>query len=72
MYAPEELKVTGFDNISLSKYFKVPLTTINYRINDIAVNALELLLKRINGSKERTETLIIEPELIVRSSTVDE
>ncbi|OGF46628.1 MAG: hypothetical protein A2452_11315 [Candidatus Firestonebacteria bacterium RIFOXYC2_FULL_39_67] len=66
---PERLKITGFDNIGLSRFFKVPITTVNYKIAVIAEQALELLLKRISGSRENTVTAIIEPELIVRQST---
>ncbi|MBU0952569.1 MAG: GntR family transcriptional regulator [Elusimicrobia bacterium] len=66
---PEQLKVSGFDNILLSSYFKVPLTTINYKAKLIAQTAVEILLGRIEGSKGKIKAVIVEPELIIREST---
>jgi len=64
---PDELSVTGFGNILLGEYFRVPLTTTRqpkWRLGSAAVGAMQnLLLGRLAESKR------LPAELIVRAST---
>ncbi len=68
---PRQLKVTGFDNLLLGRYFQIPLTTIDYQIPLLVKTALELLMRRIRQSNKPPETILIEGVLQTRSSTVE-
>lgn len=68
---PEEVGVIGYDNVEMSKYSIIPLTTIHNPSYNIGVNATEILLKMIeSGRKPRKyKKVILKPQLIVRESS---
>ena len=47
---PEDIAVVGFDNILLSAYGPVPLTTLRQPVEEIARLATDLLFQRIEGT----------------------
>ncbi|EMD17422.1 hypothetical protein HMPREF9943_00209 [Eggerthia catenaformis OT 569 = DSM 20559] len=51
---PEDVKVVGFDNITISKVSQPPLTTINQDTQKIAVNASKTLLDLMNNPANNT------------------
>ncbi len=66
---PEQVSVTGFDNIQLAEFTIPSLTTVNIPRDRIAELSFETLVaKRSSGSKHGRDFLL-EPELIVRSSS---
>jgi LacI family transcriptional regulator len=70
---PEDLGITGFDNIPEAAYFSPPLTTIRHKLMDqgrIGVQRLiEMIDARRNGiSLSPTVTPILQPELMIRKS----
>ena len=66
---PEEVGITGFDDVFLASLIKPKLTTVHQPIEKIAITGCEFLLKRIEGElKEEPKEILIEPELIVRES----
>jgi DNA-binding LacI/PurR family transcriptional regulator len=69
---PEKLKVTGFDNLFISRYFHVPLTTVDYRIPELIKKAVQMLLRRIDNPARSPESIFLEGELVVRKSTLKE
>lgn len=67
---PEDLSVTGIDDIALAEVVGPPLTTIRQPIDEIARLAVDRLLARIKGNcKEEPEHRTLSPRLIVREST---
>ncbi|MCF6335106.1 MAG: LacI family transcriptional regulator [Spirochaetales bacterium] len=67
---PEQVSVIGYDDIKLSSFCRVPLTTISQNIKDIGrIAALELLEMIQNPEKPKPEHIII-PKMIVRESAV--
>jgi DNA-binding LacI/PurR family transcriptional regulator len=62
---PEDVSVSGFDNISLSEVSSPALTTLNIPRGLIGRQILENLV----GGADCAEEVIIEPELLVREST---
>ena len=65
---PEDVAVTGFDDISLTRYFNPSLTTIRQSgsiLGEVAVDALVALLDDPDGEKP---TIVLPTELIVRAS----
>lgn len=65
---PQEVAVTGFDNISVGPYLEVPLTTLGQPTQAMAEKAVDLLLKQIKGGRVSAEPLKFPCELIVRAS----
>jgi DNA-binding LacI/PurR family transcriptional regulator len=65
--APEDISVTGFDNVKLSQYCYPALTTVHIprdQIGQIICNSL------LPGEKRGVEhEIVIDPELVVRDST---
>jgi DNA-binding LacI/PurR family transcriptional regulator len=69
---PEDVAVVGFDNITLSAYAPVPLTTVQQPVEEIARLATDLLFQQIDGTKEAVarQTISVKPSLIVRQSSI--
>ncbi len=68
MDIPGDLRVTGFDNLPLSKFYKVPLTTVDYNLPDLAAQAHKMLSKRISNISMKRQEYIAECSLIARKS----
>ena len=64
---PNEISLIGFDNIFFSKLARVPLTTIDSRMNELGVTAVKLLNERIKG-RTTLEQIKLRPSLVVRDS----
>jgi len=66
---PEDVAIVGFDDIERCQYAPVQLTTIHQPTVEIGVQAVDLLIRRMN--KEKTFSWVgLKPTLIVRQSTV--
>ncbi|MBN1799597.1 MAG: substrate-binding domain-containing protein [Spirochaetales bacterium] len=48
---PQDIAITGFDDIKLAKVFNPPLTSVTQPMHNQARKALEIVLARINGEK---------------------
>jgi len=70
LHVPEDVSVVGFDDIQSAAYQNPPLTTVRQPLREMGRAAAEILLKRINrpglGLHDKH---VVEPELIVRSTT---
>jgi LacI family transcriptional regulator len=66
---PGALKVTGFDNLLLSSYLQVPLTTIDYRIPELVSTAISLLRAKLGNPRKAPESVLLTGRLVVRAST---
>jgi LacI family transcriptional regulator len=66
---PDDVSVVGFDDLRLSRFTTPPLTTVHQPAREIAVRATELLLGLAGGTPVATARHLLEPELVVRSST---
>ena len=64
---PEALSITGFGNVLLSEFFRIPLTTVRQPKFRLGVAAMELMLAKLRG--EKAESRRMPAELIVRQST---
>ena len=59
--------ITGYDNTFLADLRQISLTSVDPGNTEIANKAAQLLLK--NDKDERAKTYLMEPKLIVRSSS---
>ena len=63
---PDSVRLVGFDDLPIARQTVPPLTTIRQDIAAGARALVDLLLRRLAG--EKTESLILPPELIVRET----
>ncbi|WP_249900564.1 LacI family DNA-binding transcriptional regulator [Paenibacillus sp. PK3_47] len=66
---PAQLGVATFDDYPLSRYTTPPLTSLNMDTFQLGAAAGRLLLEQVEGQGGQGDRLLLEPELIVRSST---
>jgi DNA-binding LacI/PurR family transcriptional regulator len=64
---PEDVSVTGFDNIEFSEFTNPALTTLNIPRASIGQMAVDALLGTNNAGHARE--ILLDPELVVRDST---
>lgn len=65
---PEDILVTGFDDITLTRYFKPPLTTIRQSGSLLGEVAVDALVASLDGSEATERTVVLPTELVVRGS----
>lgn len=67
---PDDLSIIGFDDLKLLDYFPIPLTTVRVPKYEMGRRATELLLDQIeSGTDGSPEQIVLDAELVVRSST---
>jgi LacI family transcriptional regulator len=65
---PEDVLVTGFDDITLTRYFKPPLTTIRQSGSLLGEVAVDALVATLDNSEPAERTIVLPTELVVRES----
>lgn len=68
---PDKLSIVGFSDTYLSALTPVPLTTVRQDTDRLARAAVELLMKRMNRSKEQQLTIKIQTQIVERKSVLD-
>lgn len=66
---PEKVKIVGFDDITLSAFCQIPLTTITQDTRTIGELSVENLLSQMQGEKPQRKNIIVPISLHVRAST---
>jgi len=66
---PDEISVTGFDNIRLSEFSHPPLTTLQIPRDRIGHLAFEMLTPESAKGKPPGREIVIDPEFVLREST---
>lgn len=66
---PEQISVTGFDNIGLSEFSSPPLTTVHIPRELIGRTIFEFLVPDPRRPRTKGREVVISPELVVREST---
>jgi len=69
LQVPDDLSVIGLDDIMLGAHVHPPLTTIAIPKQELARQAIELLLRYINSAEIEPVALTVRPNLVVRHST---
>jgi LacI family transcriptional regulator len=64
---PDDISVSGFDNLDVARYFTPSLTTVKQDFIQLGENAFTLLRQAIKGNK--TKRIMIHTEPIFRDST---
>lgn len=67
LLVPDDISVSGFDNLDVARYFTPSLTTVKQDFTTLGENAFTLLRQAIKGNK--TKRVTIHTEAIFRDST---
>jgi HTH-type transcriptional repressor purR len=67
---PEDVSVTGHDDILKSNYSRVPLTTVRIYKEEIGRLVTDLLLERINYKRKFPVRVMVPCELVIRKSVI--
>jgi LacI family transcriptional regulator len=65
---PDDVVVTGFDDITLTRYLTPPLTTIRQSGGLLGEAAVDALVAMLDGSEVANRTVVLPTELVVRGS----
>ena len=68
---PGDLSVAGLDDIMLGAHVRPPLTTVAIPKQELAKQAIELLLRYIDGVESEPVSLTVRPHLVIRHSTAE-
>jgi DNA-binding LacI/PurR family transcriptional regulator len=66
---PDELSVTGYDDLEISQFSHPPLTTVRQPSHAVAQVAVQYLLERMDNREGPSRQTLIAPTLVVRGST---
>jgi LacI family transcriptional regulator len=66
---PDDVSVTGFNDMPFVDRLSPPLTTIHIQHDELGVRAANLLLEEIRDKNVARRTVRLDPELVVRGST---
>ncbi|MCJ8303680.1 substrate-binding domain-containing protein [Shewanella sp.] len=65
---PQDLSIIGYDDIPGAKYFNPPLTTISQPLEQLAEQAIAMLLARIKAPERESQRTLLPPRLVIRDS----
>lgn len=65
----EDMAIVGFDNVQEATLYNPPLTTVSSFARLIGSQAANLLQQRMSDQNREKQRIILQPELVVRSST---
>lgn len=66
---PDDISITGFDDISLASYMSTPLTSVAQNAYEIGKVAAQLLVERLEGKQSSPSRYMIPTLLQIRMST---
>jgi len=66
---PQDVAVIGYDNINISEYLPVSLSTIDTHSQRVGRMATEILVDKIENPDQPIRQIVLKPELVVREST---
>ncbi|MGW2349849.1 LacI family DNA-binding transcriptional regulator [Actinacidiphila glaucinigra] len=67
--APEDMAVTGFDGIPLSRMVRPSLTTVRQPMVRLGEEAVEQLVRRLNGGRDEAPRSVVLPVTVVRRAS---
>ncbi len=66
---PEQLSITGFDNMELTRFLSPALTTINSPSKRMGEHAAEYILEQIQNKSTELKRIELTAELVIRETT---
>ncbi len=69
LHCPQDISVTGYNDMPFADRFNPPLTTVRIPLEDIGQQAAQLLLRQMRNPETPATAVLLEPALVVRGST---
>ncbi len=69
LHVPQDLSVVGFDDIPMAALYNPRLTTVRQPLEEMGTIATQVLLESINNLEEKSTSVILPTELIIRDTT---
>lgn len=69
---PDDVAVVGYDDIPLASFVRPALTTLHVPIEELGIQAMQLLLDQIYDRENADREIILAPRLVIRESAPDE
>lgn len=66
---PDQISLSGFDNMSISSIMHPRLTTVAQNVEEIAARAIEIITAKIAGADPPQEGQVVPMRLVIRQST---
>ena len=66
---PNDIALIGYDNIQISDYLPISLSSIDTQGAEVGRKAAEILIQKINDTSLDTHQIILKPNLVIREST---
>ena len=66
---PNDVGVTGFDDIPFSRHYKPSLTTVKQPTYELGKEAAELIFKMVESKSYKPCGIVLNPEVVIREST---
>jgi LacI family transcriptional regulator len=68
---PEDVAIAGCGNVAYADFLRVPLTSVDQQSTAIGERTARMALALLEGgTSSRTKTILLEPRLVVRASTL--
>jgi LacI family transcriptional regulator len=64
---PDDVAVTGFDDVPVARHLHPPLTTVRQPIKELGMTAFDVLYSRIGRARGQSE-VVLPVQLIIRES----
>jgi DNA-binding LacI/PurR family transcriptional regulator len=68
---PDQLSITGFDNLILQEQLPINLTTVAQHFDKMGAAAAKMLLTKIKQPNEKLKNQVIDTEIIIKDSVKD-
>lgn len=65
---PQDVSIIGFDNLDSCQWQSPPISSIDYLREEISLQAVHLMLWRINNPDAPRNKILVKPSLVVRNS----
>ncbi len=66
---PDDVTLIGYDNINISKFLPISLSTIDTHGAEVGRRAAEILIRMITEPETPVRQIVLKPSLVVREST---
>ncbi|MGE4353232.1 MAG: LacI family DNA-binding transcriptional regulator [Oscillospiraceae bacterium] len=66
---PKDFRLFGYDDLEMAPYLRVPLSTVRQPFYEIGVEGFRVLINRIENPDSPIQSVILQPQLVIRQST---